>query len=67
MFLFDVLSKKIAVPKAGDALPGRDEAIATAERHFVNDRPLKGPYPDGAKTAGNRGRLCWRSYAQSNL
>ena len=51
MFLFDVLSKKIAVPKAGDTLPGRDEAIATAETHFVNGHPLKGPYPDGAKTA----------------
>ena len=51
MFLFDVLSKKIAVPKAEDALPGRDEAIATAEQHFVNGRPLKGPYLEGAKTA----------------
>ena len=51
MFLFDVLSKKIAVPKAEDALPGRDEAIATAQTHFVSGRPLKGPYPEGAKTA----------------
>ena len=51
MFLFDVLSKKIAVPKAEDALPGRDEAIATAETHFVSGHPLKGPYPEGTKTA----------------
>ena len=51
MFLFDVLSKKIAVPEAEDALPGRDEAIATAQTHFVSSRPLKGPYPEGAKTA----------------
>jgi peptide-methionine (S)-S-oxide reductase len=51
MFLFDVLSKKIAVPKAEDSLPGRETAIATAETHFVSGRPLKGPYPEGAKTA----------------
>ena len=51
MFLFDVLSKKIAVPKAGNALPGRNEAMATAELHFVSGRPLKGPYPEGTKTA----------------
>jgi len=51
MFLFDALSKKNAVPKAENALPGRDEAIATAQTHFVSGRPLKGPYPEGAKTA----------------
>ena len=51
MFLFDVLSKKNAVAKAENALPGRDEAIATAQTHFVSGRPLKGPYPEGAKTA----------------
>ena len=51
MFLFDVLSKKIVVPKAEAALTGRDEAIATAETHFVSGHPLKGPYPEGARTA----------------
>ncbi len=51
MFLFDVLSKKNAVPKAENALPGREEAIATAETHFISGRPLKGPYPECAKTA----------------
>jgi peptide-methionine (S)-S-oxide reductase len=49
--LFDALSKKIAVPKAGDSLPGRDEPIATAQTHFVNGHPLKGPYPELSKTA----------------
>ncbi|MBV8594217.1 MAG: peptide-methionine (S)-S-oxide reductase, partial [Caulobacteraceae bacterium] len=34
-----------------DTLPGRSEPIATAERSFVNDRPLKGPYPAGFKAA----------------
>jgi peptide-methionine (S)-S-oxide reductase len=51
MFLFDVLSKKIAVPKSEDSLPGRSEAIATAQKHFVSGRPLKGPYLEGAQTA----------------
>ncbi len=32
-----------------EALPGRPGPIPTAERHFVNGRPLKGPYPQGAE------------------
>jgi peptide-methionine (S)-S-oxide reductase len=39
--------KKLSLPAAGEALPGRSTPIPTAERHFVNGRPLKGPYPDG--------------------
>jgi peptide-methionine (S)-S-oxide reductase len=39
------------MPQPGQALPGRSEAIATAERHFVHDRPLKGPYPEGSEIA----------------
>ena len=43
--------KKAEMPTAADALPGRPDAIPTAERHFVNGRPLKGPYPAGTETA----------------
>jgi peptide-methionine (S)-S-oxide reductase len=43
--------KKLQLPAASEALPGRAAAIPTAERHFVNGRPLKGPYPDGLDTA----------------
>ena len=43
--------KKTAMPSAGEALPGRAEAIATAARHFVNGTALKGPYPEGAEIA----------------
>jgi peptide-methionine (S)-S-oxide reductase len=39
--------KRVALPSASEALPGRAAAIPTAERHFVNGRPLKGPYPEG--------------------
>ena len=51
MFLFDMLSKKTALPEPGKALPGRDRPIPTAEKHFVNGQPLQGPYPDGLETA----------------
>jgi peptide-methionine (S)-S-oxide reductase len=51
MFLFDMLGKKLGRPPAGEALPGRDEEIATAETHFVNGHALKGPYPEGYRTA----------------
>ncbi|HEX9906688.1 MAG TPA: peptide-methionine (S)-S-oxide reductase MsrA [Propylenella sp.] len=51
MFLFDQLAKKLGMPKPGEALPGRAAPIPTAERHFVNGRPLKGPYPEGMETA----------------
>jgi peptide-methionine (S)-S-oxide reductase len=43
--------KPKTIPTATEALPGRNEPIPTAERHFVTGRPLKGPYPDGAETA----------------
>jgi peptide-methionine (S)-S-oxide reductase len=48
MFLF---GKKSRMPEPGDALPGRDQALPTAERHFVNDSALKGPYPAGSELA----------------
>ena len=43
--------KSLELPTADTALPGRPGAIPTADTHFVNDRPLKGPYPEGFKTA----------------
>ncbi len=33
-----------------NALPGRSQALPTAEKHFVNGRALKGPYPEGLET-----------------
>ncbi|MGI9169416.1 MAG: peptide-methionine (S)-S-oxide reductase MsrA [Caulobacteraceae bacterium] len=33
------------------APPGRGEAIATAERSFINERRLEGPYPEGFEEA----------------
>jgi peptide-methionine (S)-S-oxide reductase len=48
MFPFN---KKVEMPTAATALPGRQESIPTASHHFVNGRPLKGPYPPGLETA----------------
>ncbi|MEO8926731.1 MAG: peptide-methionine (S)-S-oxide reductase MsrA [Caulobacteraceae bacterium] len=45
------LFRKSPEPNRDNAPPGRVEAIATAERSFVCDRPLKGPYPEGYETA----------------
>jgi peptide-methionine (S)-S-oxide reductase len=42
---------KIAMPKLGQALPGRATPIPTADAHFINRRPLKGPYPPGLQQA----------------
>ncbi|MEO8813552.1 MAG: peptide-methionine (S)-S-oxide reductase MsrA [Caulobacteraceae bacterium] len=43
--------KSADLPVRDRALPGRAEAIPTAARSFINERPLKGPYPDGFATA----------------
>ena len=39
--------KRPEMPDPADILPGRPNPIPTAERHFVNGNPLKGPYPEG--------------------
>jgi len=44
------MRKKTVIPAASEALPGRAQEIPTAARHFVNGRPLKGPYPEGLET-----------------
>ena len=49
--MFSLFRKKSELPRPEDALPGRANPIPTAERHFVNKHPLKGPYPEGMETA----------------
>ena len=43
--------KSVAMPNAGEALPGRSQPIRTASEHFVNHHALKGPYPAGSEKA----------------
>ena len=49
MFFF--ARKPAAIPTPDEALPGRSDPIPTAATHFLTDRPLKGPDPDGARIA----------------
>ena len=48
-FLSDILNRKMTLPGAGEALPGRERPIPTATTHDVSGHPLKGPYPQGAE------------------
>jgi len=43
--------KKVAMPTPGEALAGRATPIRTANEHFINHHPLKGPYPQGFEKA----------------
>src|ERR1700745_1558654 len=43
--------KKLEMHAHEEALPGRATPIPTARTHFVNGRPLKGPYPAGLAMA----------------
>ncbi len=49
MFLFD--RKKTEMVRPADALPGRPDAIPTAETHFLSGIPLKSPVPAGMAEA----------------
>ena len=43
--------RKTRLPSSDEALPGRAQAIEPPARHFVNDHPLDGPFPEGMQTA----------------
>ncbi|MFZ1964759.1 MAG: peptide-methionine (S)-S-oxide reductase MsrA [Roseiarcus sp.] len=49
--MLSFLADKTRVVSPAEALPGRARPIATAREHFVNGRPLAGPYPKGIETA----------------
>ncbi|MEZ5500152.1 MAG: peptide-methionine (S)-S-oxide reductase MsrA [Steroidobacteraceae bacterium] len=46
-----LFSKPSVLPGPGAALPGRSEAMAVPERHFVNGNPLLPPFPDHLEEA----------------
>src|ERR671918_307701 len=48
MFSFGTKTKMV---DPAVALPGRPEAIPTAERSLINNQPLKPPYPEGSEIA----------------
>ena len=49
--MFSLKRKPMTIPSSADALPGRAQALPTAENHFVSGVPLKGPYPEGFEKA----------------
>lgn len=49
--MFFRTEKKLDLPSADQALPGREAAIEVAARHFVLDAPLAGPFPDDTAEA----------------
>ena len=42
--------KRLALPTAAEALPGRDRPVPTADQHFITHRSLKPPFPAGTET-----------------
>ena len=46
-----ILFKKTALPSPAEALPGRQQAMATAERHFVTGNPIIPPFPEHLEQA----------------
>jgi peptide-methionine (S)-S-oxide reductase len=44
-------SKKLRLPTADEALPGRTESTPVPERHFVNGHPLQAPFGEGLQLA----------------
>jgi peptide-methionine (S)-S-oxide reductase len=46
-----LMSKTHDLPSPDAALPGRSEPLHTDEVHYVTGRPLKGPHPEGFRTA----------------
>jgi peptide-methionine (S)-S-oxide reductase len=49
--MLSFFAKKERPASPAQALPGRSQPLATAQRHAVNGHPLKGPYPQGIETA----------------
>ncbi len=45
-----MMRQKANMIDAAKALPGRADPVPTADKHFVNGRALKGPYPAGLET-----------------
>ena len=43
--------KKLSLPTASEALPGRETAICIPENHFVTDQPISPPFPENIEEA----------------
>jgi peptide-methionine (S)-S-oxide reductase len=50
MVLFG-FGKKLSIPDPSEALPGRSEAMAVPQRHYVNGNDITPPFPAGMELA----------------
>ena len=50
MSFMNLLTQKFKKPEPGMAISGRTEPIPTAELHAINQRHLKGPYPENCES-----------------
>jgi peptide-methionine (S)-S-oxide reductase len=44
-------ARKLRMPSADEALPGRSETMPVPSMHYVNHAPLQPPFPEGLETA----------------
>ena len=51
MALDQMFGRKLRIPEAGEALPGRADPVSVPQAHFVSGNPLKPPFPAGLRTA----------------
>jgi peptide-methionine (S)-S-oxide reductase len=49
--MFSMRKKKLDLPTAAEALPGRAQKMPVPARHFVNGHPLEAPFPAGMQVA----------------
>jgi peptide-methionine (S)-S-oxide reductase len=49
--MFSLRKKRLDLPTAADALPGRADPVKVPAQHFVNGRPLQPPFPEGMQIA----------------
>lgn len=51
MYLFGLGKKKLTLPTAEEALPGRNKPMSIPAQHYVNGNSMNPPYPDGLEMA----------------
>jgi peptide-methionine (S)-S-oxide reductase len=49
--MFNLRRKKLDLPTAAEALPGRTQRMSVPATHFVNDHRLEPPFPAGTRLA----------------
>ena len=49
--MFGWMQRKLEMPAANAALPGRTEALAVPDAHYVNGHAMSPPWPEGAQLA----------------